>query len=112
MVEEEEILYFTTSIEMVLKELRMEKGISQGKPTGLSQSDVNIDFANKYKVTLNMGRMESKPSFGVTKLFLLCDYFGISITQFFERVLSKKKRDIISFLESKKSKKKKKSKSD
>lgn len=110
MVEEEDILNFTTSIEMVLKELRMEKGISQGKPTGLSQSDVNIEFANKYKVTLNMGRMESKPSFGVTKLFLLCDYFDISITQFFERVLSKQKKEIISFLEDKESKRVKKSK--
>ena len=45
MIEEKDILHFTTSIEMVLKELRMEKGVSQGKPTGLSQSDVNIEFA-------------------------------------------------------------------
>ena len=94
---------------MVLKELRMEKGVSQGKPTGLSQSDVNIEFANKYKVTLNMGRMESKPSFGVTKLFLLCDYFDISITNFFERVLSKQKREIINFLKDKESKRRQKS---
>ncbi len=109
MIEEKDILHFTTSIEMVLKELRMEKGVSQGKPTGLSQSDVNIEFANKYKVTLNMGRMESKPSFGVTKLFLLCDYFDISITNFFERVLSKQKREIINFLKDKESKRRQKS---
>ena len=109
MIEEKDILHFTTSIEMVLKELRMEKGVSQGKPTVLSQSDVNIEFANKYKVTLNMGRMESKPSFGVTKLFLLCDYFDISITNFFERVLSKQKREIINFLKDKESKRRQKS---
>ena len=109
MIEEKDILHFTTSIEMVLKELRMEKGVSQGKPTGLSQSDVNIEFANKYKVTVNMGRMESKPSFGVTKLFLLCDYFDISITNFFERVLSKQKREIINFLKDKESKRRQKS---
>lgn len=110
MIEEEDILHFTTSIEMVLKELRMEKGISQGKPTGLSQSDVNIEFANKYKITLNMGRIESKPSFGVTKLFLLCDYFDISMPQFFERVLGKQKVEIVSFLKDKESKRIKKSK--
>lgn len=110
MVEQKDLLYFTTSIEMVLKELRLEKGISQGKQKGLSQSDVNIDFADKYKITLNMGRMETKPNFGVTKLFLLCDYFDISITQFFDRVLSKQKKDIIAFLEKKEFQKKKKSK--
>ena len=78
MIDKKDILYYSTSIEMVLKELRKEKGMSQGKIKGLSQSDVNIEFAQKYEVILNMGRMESKPNFGIIKLLYLCDYFGIS----------------------------------
>ncbi|UNY97892.1 hypothetical protein MQE36_12450 [Zhouia spongiae] len=112
MIEKVDILHYTTSIEMVLKELREEKGISQGRPKGLSQSDVNIEFAQKYKVTLNMGRMESNPNFGMIKLLLLCDYFEISITDFFERVLSKEKKEIVEFLRTKKTKKRQKQKKD
>ena len=101
MIDKKDILYYSTSIEMVLKELRKEKGMNQGKIKGLSQSDVNIEFAQKYEVILNMGRMESKPNFGIVKLLYLCDYFGISTVDFFKRVLSKEKKEIIEFIKAK-----------
>tara|TARA_R110000868_G_scaffold54234_1_gene169765 strand:+ start:554 stop:895 length:342 start_codon:yes stop_codon:yes gene_type:complete len=101
MIDKKDILYYSTSIEMVLKELRKEKGMSQGKIKGLSQSDVNIEFAQKYEVILNMGRMESKPNFGIIKLLYLCDYFGISTVDFFKRVLSKEKNEIVEFIKAK-----------
>ncbi|WP_034044527.1 hypothetical protein [Wocania ichthyoenteri] len=107
MIANEDILYYTTSIEMVLKELRKERGVAQGKINGLSQSDVNIEFAQKYEITLNMGRMESKPNFGMNKLLYLCDYFGISTIDFFKRVLSKEKNEIIEFIKAKEEDKRK-----
>ena len=110
MIKEKEILHYTTSIEMVLKELREEKGISQGKLKGLSQSEVNIEFSQKYNVIINMGRMESNPNFGMIKLYLLCDYFEISIAEFFKRVLNKNTDEINQFLTIKKEKKKKRNK--
>ncbi|MGS2741545.1 hypothetical protein [Sinomicrobium sp. M5D2P17] len=110
MIDEENILHYTTSIEMVLKELRKEKGISQGKEKGLSQSDVNIDFAQKYKFNINMGRFESTPNFGMITLKYLCDYFGISIADFFERVMSKKEDEIVEFLKEKERKRKEREK--
>lgn len=107
MIDEKDILYYTTSIEMVLKELRKEKGMNQGKISGLSQSDVNIEFAQKYEVSINMGRMESKPNFHMTKLLYLCDYFEISTIDFFKKVLSKEKNEIFEFLEVKEEEKRK-----
>tara|TARA_R110002111_G_scaffold255509_3_gene321808 strand:- start:105 stop:458 length:354 start_codon:yes stop_codon:yes gene_type:complete len=107
MIDKKDILFYTTSIEMVLKELRRKKGMSQGKMSGLSQSDVNIEFAQKYEVTINMGRMESKPNFGMTKLLYLCDYFEISTIDFFKRVLSKEKNEIIEFIKAKEEEKRK-----
>ena len=101
MIDKKDILYYSTSIEMVLKELRKEKGMNQGKIKGLSQSDVNIEFAQKYEIIINMGRMESKPNFGIIKLLYLCDYFGISTVDFFKRVLSKEKKEIIEFIKAK-----------
>ena len=107
MIDEKDILYYTASIEMVLKELRKEKGMNQGKISGLSQSDVNIEFAQKYDVLINMGRMESKPNFSMTKLFYLCDYFDISTIDFFKRVLSKEKNEILEFIKVKEEEKRK-----
>ncbi len=107
MIDEKDILYYTTSIEMVLKDLRKEKGMNQGKINGLSQSDMNIEFSQKYEISINMGRMESKPNFRMTKLLYLCDYFDISAIDFFKRVLSKEKNEIFEFIEGKEEEKRK-----
>lgn len=107
MVDQDDILHYKISIEMVLKDLRMEKGISQGKKKGISQSDVNIDFANNYNITLNMGRVESDPNFTLTNLFLICRYFGITISDFFQRVEQKNEKEIKVFLARKLKKRKK-----
>ena len=94
MMNEARILYYTTSTEMVLKELRAEKGKKLGFKKSASQSFVNSDFEQKYKITLNMGRIESNPNFELKTLFYLCDYFDISVFDFFKRVLSKDEKKI------------------
>ncbi|MBW8244074.1 hypothetical protein K1F50_14795 [Muricauda oceani] len=105
MMNEARILYYTTSTEMVLKELRAEKGKKLGFKKSASQSFVNSDFEQKYKITLNMGRIESNPNFELKTLFYLCDYFDISVFDFFKRVLSKDEKKIKEFLRLKEARK-------
>lgn len=102
MVNDEDILHYTTSIEMVLKDLRRE--------SGMSQASANMEFEEKYDLSFNFGRTESNPNFRMTTLLYICDYFDISIKEFSERILSKKKKDIISFLKEKKERKRRKNK--
>ena len=56
---------------MVLKELRAEKGKKLGFKKSASQSFVNSDFEQKYKITLNMGRIESNPNFELKEFLRL-----------------------------------------
>jgi len=110
MIDEETILHYTTSIEMVLKELREEKGIALGLGKQASQSYVNGDFEQKYGFTTNMGRNESNPNFEMRTLFYLCDYFDISVIDFFKRVFSKKEKEISDFLKVKEKRREKRKK--
>lgn len=104
MINETTILYYTTSIEIVLKELREEKGMKLGLNKPVSQSSVNSDFEHIYGFTINMGRNESSPNFEMKTLFYLCDYFEISVIDFFERVFKKDEKEIKEFLRHKKRK--------
>lgn len=101
MINEKEIIHFTASIEMVLKELRNEKNISQG--------NANLEFEEKYGFSINFGRIESYPNFRMETFLYICDYFNISIQEFSKRILNKKKQDIIRFLAEKEKRKKKRS---
>ncbi len=76
-----------------------------------SQSYVNSDFEHIYGITINMGRNESNPNFEMKTLFYLCDYFKISVIDFFERVLKKEEKEIKEFLRFKKKKKTEREKS-
>ena len=54
-----------------IKELRAEKGLSQEQV----YNDTNV----------NMGRLESeKVNITVSTLHILCEYFGITLSEFFE----------------------------
>ena len=98
MINEKETLYYITSIEMVLKELRKEKNISQ--------ANVNLEFEEKYGFAVNFGRIESYPNFRMETFFYICDYFNISIEEFSKRILNKKKQDITRFLAEKEKRRK------
>lgn len=64
---------------MVLQDLRAE--------TGLSQGDIITDIIDSKNVTINLGRIETgKGDISATTLFLLCEYYKISISNFFKRV--------------------------
>lgn len=90
MINKEDISHYTTSIEMVLKDLRRENDISQ--------ASANMEFEEKYGLSFNFGRTESNPNFRMITFLYICDYFNISIKEFSERILSKEKKDIITFL--------------
>jgi transcriptional regulator with XRE-family HTH domain len=63
----------------VFKELRAE--------TGLSQGAVVTDVFDAKNVTINMARIETgKGDISSSTIFLLCEYYKISISNFFKRV--------------------------
>lgn len=68
-----------SAIRNVLKELRAEKGISQ---------DAVITDINELKATtINLARIETgKGNISPSTLFMLCEYYKISISDFFKRV--------------------------
>ena len=99
MIDDRAILYYTTSIEMVLKELRDEKDVSQSR--------VNIEFEQEYGFSISLGRMESNSNFKMIKLLYICDYFDMSVSDFFKRVANIKEDEILKFLKEKKARKQK-----
>ena len=99
MIDDRAILYYTTSIEMVLKELRGEKDVSQSR--------VNIEFEQEYGFSISLGRMESNSNFKMIKLLYICDYFNMSVPDFFKRVANIKEDEIMKFLKEKEAKKQK-----
>ncbi len=102
MIDDRTILYYTTSIEMVLKELREDKGVSQSR--------VNIEFEQEYGFSINLGRMESNSNFKMIKLLYICDYFEISVSDFFKRVVNINENEIKNFLKGKAIRKQKRKK--
>ncbi|MEE9363117.1 MAG: hypothetical protein V3U92_11020 [Cellulophaga sp.] len=99
MIDDRAILNYTTSIEMVIKELRDEKDVSQSR--------VNIEFEQEYGFSINLGRMESNSNFKMIKLLYICDYFDMSVFDFFKRVANIKEDEIMKFLKEKKARKQK-----
>jgi transcriptional regulator with XRE-family HTH domain len=68
-----------SAIRNVLKELRAE--------TGLTQEAVIIDIFDTKNTTLNIARIETgNGNISPSTLFLLCEYYKISISNFFKRV--------------------------
>lgn len=63
----------------VLKELRAE--------TGLSQDAVITDIYDLKSTTINLARIETGDgNISPSTLFMLCEYYKISISNFFKRV--------------------------
>lgn len=72
----------------VLKELRAE--------TGLSQDAVITDIYDLQSTTINLARIETGDgNISPSTLFMLCEYYKISISNFFKRVEEKDKTLII-----------------
>jgi transcriptional regulator with XRE-family HTH domain len=67
------------AIQQVLKELRSSKS--------LTQDAVIIDIYDNKNITLNLGRIETgNRNISPSTIFLLCEYYKITISEFFERV--------------------------
>lgn len=53
----------------------------------VNQEDVNNDIKETSKVSFHIGRIETgKNNVSISTLSLLCEYFGISISEFMRRV--------------------------
>lgn len=67
------------SISLVLKELRSIKT--------LTQEEVGNDIKANKDLNIHIGRIETgRSNISVNTLFVLCDYYEISISDFFRRV--------------------------
>jgi len=67
------------AIRKVLQELRAQ--------TGMTQEAVILDIAETKKTTINLARIETgKSNPSPSTIFALCDYYKISISDFFQRV--------------------------
>lgn len=67
------------SISLVLKELRSIKT--------LTQEEVGNDIKANRDLNIHIGRIETgRNNISVSTLFVLCDYYEISISDFFGRV--------------------------
>lgn len=89
------------SIEMVLKDLR--------KKRKLSQANANIEFEEKYGFSINFGRIESNPNFRMITFLYICNYYNISIAEFSKRILNKTESEISKFLSEKERRRKRRS---
>lgn len=97
MINEKDISKFLISIEMVLKDLR--------KKRGLSQSNANLEFEEQYGFAINFGRIESNPNYQMTTFLYICDFYNITIEEFSIKVLNKTPSEISRFIAKKKHKK-------
>ena len=66
------------AIRQVLKELRAK--------TNLVQGHIITDISDSNKVVINLGRIETTGNVTTPTLFVLCEYYGISLSDFFARV--------------------------
>ncbi|MDX1829288.1 MAG: helix-turn-helix transcriptional regulator [Lutibacter sp.] len=67
------------AIQKVLKELRAS--------TSLTQDAVITDIYDNKNITLNLGRIETgNRNISPSTIFLLCEYYKITISNFFELV--------------------------
>ncbi len=74
---------YKVAVGLTFKRLRVET-IIDNKP--MSQQFLNNDIAVKYNKTWNSGREESLPNTTLENLLIICDYFKISVEDFFKLV--------------------------
>ena len=68
-----------TAVQLVLKELRSK--------TGLSQEQVANDIKANKNLSIHIARNESaKLNLSISTLYELCEYYQISMSDFFKRV--------------------------
>lgn len=74
---------FKVAVGIVLRSLREDR-IIDGKP--MTQTSLNDHIQFKYQKTWNSAREESLPNTRLDNLFLISDFFGITLKDFFEQV--------------------------
>ena len=83
MTHKEKTFRFKVAVGIILRQLREEKS-TDGKP--LTQNSLNNEILLEYKKTWNSAREESLPNSRLDNLFLISDFFGVPLEQFFRKV--------------------------
>ncbi|MXS71586.1 hypothetical protein GSF70_10185 [Flavobacteriaceae bacterium W22] len=82
---QKKVFRYKVAVGVVNKRLR-EEILINGKP--MTQVYLNIDIKEKYNVDWNSAREESLPNTTLQNIYLICDYFKISNSKYFEIVNS------------------------
>ncbi|MFL9845613.1 hypothetical protein [Flavobacterium rhizosphaerae] len=82
---------YRIAVGIIFKRLRVQVLIA-GKP--MTQQYLNNEISLKYSKSWNSGREESMPNTTLENLFLICDYFNISIEDFFKLVNTVSQKEI------------------
>ena len=93
------IFRYKVAVGLVNKRLR-EGILINGKP--MTQMYLNNDIKEKYNIDWNCAREESLPNTTLQNLYLICEYFKIDISQYFEIVRNVTTEEVDSTINSKK----------
>ena len=83
MTYKEKTFRFKVAVGIILRKLREEKS-TDGKP--FTQNSLNDEILLEYKKAWNSAREESLPNTRLDNLFLISDFFGVPLEQFFRKV--------------------------
>lgn len=78
---QKKVFRYKVAVGIVNKRLR-ERILINGKP--MIQTYLNNDIKEKYKIDWNSAREESLPNTTLQNLHLICDYFKIDISVYFD----------------------------
>ncbi|WP_415326301.1 hypothetical protein [Chryseobacterium sp. MMS23-Vi53] len=80
---QKKVFRYKVAVGIVNKRLRESISVND-KP--MIQTYLNNDIKEKYKIDWNCAREESLPNTTLQNLHLICDYFKIDISKYFETV--------------------------
>lgn len=93
------VFRYKVAVGIINKRLRENISIN-GKP--MTQEYLNNDINDKYDIVWNTAREESLPNTTIQNIHLICDYFKIDISTYFQLIEEVSDREIDNNIESKK----------
>ena len=94
----EKTFRFRVAVGICFRKLR-ESIIIDGKP--MTQNTLNDNILLRYNKTWNSAREESLPNTRLANLYLISDFFGISLEDFFKKVHQINEKEINEEIQSK-----------
>tara|TARA_R110000868_G_scaffold71713_2_gene209695 strand:+ start:25215 stop:25541 length:327 start_codon:yes stop_codon:yes gene_type:complete len=93
------IFKFKVAVGITFQKLRLAKIIDT---KSMTQQSLNDEISIKYNKTWNSAREESLPNTTIENLYIICDYFNLSLGQFFKLVYSIPNKEIEDTIKNKK----------